>query len=253
MKNWPSSVRKPLSCIGLILFWSKLTDFPHFSYLPGLSPFGRVERHDLLVLLHEGGGQPRVLRDARLGQKPDTQTEDKQLQGERERERERKDETLLSNLFPDRLERRPRGLCPCQGQGRSSPRFPRDDLRKAREVDREPRRGHQGRKEAGSGTSNGSQVRESQSSAYTFPIFSKSHFFPFRHMASPNVEYLGVMAWAAQFQWIEGRTDPSDAVEVQCGNNKLRIGEEVRTDKICMFNCGSPAYHRACLTGISTI
>ena len=27
-----------------------------------------------------------------------------------------------------------------------------------------------------------------------------------RDIANPNVEYLGVMAWAAQFQWIPDRT-----------------------------------------------
>ena len=49
-----------------------------------------------------------------------------------------------------------------------------------------------------------------------------------RDMASPNVEYLGVMAWAAQFQWIQGQTAPSEALEVSCASTKMRIGEEVR-------------------------
>ena len=47
-----------------------------------------------------------------------------------------------------------------------------------------------------------------------------------RDVASPNVEYLGVMAWAAQFQWIQGQTAPSEALEVSCPATKVRIGEE---------------------------
>ena len=47
-----------------------------------------------------------------------------------------------------------------------------------------------------------------------------------RDMASPNVEYLGVMAWAAQFQWIKDRTAPGDKIEVSCGSSKARVGEE---------------------------
>ena len=33
-------------------------------------------------------------------------------------------------------------------------------------------------------------------------------------ICSPNVEYLGVMAWAAAFQWIEDKHGPGDLVEV---------------------------------------
>ena len=51
-----------------------------------------------------------------------------------------------------------------------------------------------------------------------------------RDMASPNVEYLGVMAWAAQFQWIQGQTAPSEALEISCPSTKMRIGEEVRAN-----------------------
>ena len=36
-----------------------------------------------------------------------------------------------------------------------------------------------------------------------------------RDMANPNVEYLGVMAWAAQFQWIADKTPPGDRVQIQ--------------------------------------
>ena len=51
-----------------------------------------------------------------------------------------------------------------------------------------------------------------------------------RDMASSsNVEYLGVMAWVAQFQWLQGGTPPGDKMEVSMGNNKMRVGEEVRS------------------------
>ena len=35
------------------------------------------------------------------------------------------------------------------------------------------------------------------------------------------------MAWAAQFQWIQGQTAPSEALEISCPATKMRIGEEV--------------------------
>ena len=49
-----------------------------------------------------------------------------------------------------------------------------------------------------------------------------------KDMASPNVEYLGVMARAAQFQWIADKTPPGDRVQIQCNANKIRVGDEVR-------------------------
>ena len=48
-----------------------------------------------------------------------------------------------------------------------------------------------------------------------------------RDMASPGVEYLGVMAWAAAFQWIDDRHGPGEMVEVKLGGNKCRVGENV--------------------------
>ncbi|XP_059081072.1 uncharacterized protein LOC131878933 [Tigriopus californicus] len=48
-----------------------------------------------------------------------------------------------------------------------------------------------------------------------------------RDMASPNVEYLGVMSWVAQFQWINDRVAPGDRLEIQCTTNKVRQDEEV--------------------------
>ena len=47
-------------------------------------------------------------------------------------------------------------------------------------------------------------------------------------MSNPNVEYLGVMAWAAQFQWIQDKIAPGDRVQIQCSANKIRVGDEVR-------------------------
>ncbi len=48
-----------------------------------------------------------------------------------------------------------------------------------------------------------------------------------RDMASPNVEYLGVMAWAAQFQWIQDQNPPGDKIEISGTPIKARMGEEV--------------------------
>ena len=50
--------------------------------VPGLPAPRRALRDDLPLLLHEGGGQPRLLRHPRLGQESDPQPEDQQLQGE---------------------------------------------------------------------------------------------------------------------------------------------------------------------------
>ena len=52
--------------------------------------------------------------------------------------------------------------------------------------------------------------------------------YGFRDMANPNVEYLGVMAWAAQFQWIPDKIAPGDRVQIQCNASKIRVGDEVR-------------------------
>ena len=46
-------------------------------------------------------------------------------------------------------------------------------------------------------------------------------------MANPNVEYLGVMAWVSQFQWIPDRTAPGDRLEIFCSASKAKVGEEV--------------------------
>lgn len=49
-----------------------------------------------------------------------------------------------------------------------------------------------------------------------------------KDMANPNVEYLGVMAWVAQFQWIPDKTPPGERMEMRCNVSKIKIGEEVR-------------------------
>ena len=56
-------------------------------------------------------------------------------------------------------------------------------------------------------------------------------------MSNPNVEYLGVMAWAAQFQWIQDKIAPGDRVQIQCNANKIRVGDEVRQkNPLCLPN-----------------
>ena len=61
---------------------------------------------------------------------------------------------------------------------------------------------------------------------YEINSFKQSSYF--RDMSNPNVEYLGVMAWAAQFQWIQDKIAPGDRVQIQCSANKIRVGDEVR-------------------------
>ena len=60
-------------------------------------------------------------------------------------------------------------------------------------------------------------------------------------MSNPNVEYLGVMAWAAQFQWIQDKIAPGDRVQIQCSANKIRVGDEVShkniPDVYQLYNC----------------
>ena len=44
-----------------------------------------------------------------------------------------------------------------------------------------------------------------------------------RDIASPSVEYLGVMAWAAQFQWIPDKAGPAELVEMRLGTGKCKV------------------------------
>ena len=59
-----------------------------------------------------------------------------------------------------------------------------------------------------------------------------------KDMANPNVEYLGVMAWVAQFQWIPDKTAPGDRLEMRCNLNKIKVGEEVSFNFFFLRNVG---------------
>lgn len=48
-----------------------------------------------------------------------------------------------------------------------------------------------------------------------------------KDMADKNVEHLGVMAYAANFQWIPGRAAPSQRLKVTCDKRTCRINESV--------------------------
>ena len=61
-----------------------------------------------------------------------------------------------------------------------------------------------------------------------------------KDMANPNVEYLGVMAWVAQFQWIPDKTPPSERMEMRCNVSKVKVGEEVSFQpKVTLLVCRS--------------
>ena len=60
--------------------------------------------------------------------------------------------------------------------------------------------------------------------------------FLFQDMANPNVEYLGVMAWVAQFQWIPDKTPPSERMEMRCNVSKVKVGEEVSIELLYPCN-----------------
>ena len=68
---------------------------------------------------------------------------------------------------------------------------------------------------------------------YDVNFYTQSYYF--RDMSNPNVEYLGVMAWAAQFQWIQDKIAPGDRVQIQCSANKIRVGDEVRLNDYQIF------------------
>ena len=48
-------------------------------------------------------------------------------------------------------------------------------------------------------------------------------------MANTNVEYLGIMAWVAQFQWIADKLPPGERLEMQCDVGKMKVGEKVKS------------------------
>lgn len=47
-------------------------------------------------------------------------------------------------------------------------------------------------------------------------------------MADRNVEHLGVMAYAAHFQWIQPRQKPGDRVSASCEHTTTRVNKLVR-------------------------
>ena len=50
-----------------------------------------------------------------------------------------------------------------------------------------------------------------------------------RDVASPCVEYLGVMAWAAQFQWIPDKAGPAELVEMRLpSGGKCKVSTSYR-------------------------
>ncbi|KAK6633220.1 hypothetical protein RUM44_003821 [Polyplax serrata] len=48
-----------------------------------------------------------------------------------------------------------------------------------------------------------------------------------KDMADKNVEHLGIMAYAANFQWIPGRIAPSQRIKVTCDKHASRVNENV--------------------------
>lgn len=53
-----------------------------------------------------------------------------------------------------------------------------------------------------------------------------------KDMADKNVEHLGIMAYAANFQWIPGRIAPSQRIKVTCDKHASRVNENVRKQNI---------------------
>lgn len=56
-----------------------------------------------------------------------------------------------------------------------------------------------------------------------------------KDMVDSNVEHLGVMAYAAHFQWIPPRTAPSLTVAAGCDNHTTRINTLVSQILKCQF------------------
>lgn len=53
-----------------------------------------------------------------------------------------------------------------------------------------------------------------------------------KDIADPNVEHLGVMAYAASFQWIRPRVKPSAVITASCDSHLSRIYQPVRFDGV---------------------
>jgi filamin len=48
-----------------------------------------------------------------------------------------------------------------------------------------------------------------------------------KDMADKNVEHLGVMAYAAHFQWIQPRQKPGDRLTVSCDSHTAKLNKPV--------------------------
>lgn len=57
-----------------------------------------------------------------------------------------------------------------------------------------------------------------------------------KDMADPKVEHLGIMAYAAHFQWIPGRASPGQRIKVTCDKHNIRVNETVRTNPVFYIN-----------------
>ena len=51
-------------------------------------------------------------------------------------------------------------------------------------------------------------------------------------MADPNVEHLGVMAYAAYFQWVKARMKPGDRLRITPEGKTVRVHNPVRHNSI---------------------
>lgn len=66
-----------------------------------------------------------------------------------------------------------------------------------------------------------------------------------KDMVDKNVEHLGVMAYAANFQWIPNRASPGQRVKVTCDKHTCRVNEMVNiidflwTNYRQLFQCSS--------------
>lgn len=52
-----------------------------------------------------------------------------------------------------------------------------------------------------------------------------------KDMADKNVEHLGVMAYAAHFQWVPERPPLHDLIQVHLNSTSGRVGEPVRVER----------------------
>jgi len=60
-------------------------------------------------------------------------------------------------------------------------------------------------------------------------------------MADPNVEHLGVMAYAAYFQWVKARMKPGDRLRITPEGKTVRVHNPVRLFRLLPLD-GSSCY-----------